>query len=557
MKTSKPTAFGANADGTPLLFGRAIRLRNLLALAKYGPMYTRDLVKITGSRKTHETAANAPFGRGGVVRTWKAESGYALDLDPAHPVARPLRLLLIAIEKQFPVHCYKLSLLPPVPPPLQPWQGDRLALFGSPIPTHILFTIGALGWTFEGLCVSAASGYDRVPVKKALKRLEDEGILAGERDRRPGFNVRKVTISDNCAGNLELRALLVACVEVWPDLKRSVQLAMDQLSPRTKEHLRRRGLLEHTPRPKRKAMRRDPLPEIPLNADPKERALLLYRRASIDLGKIPTSADLRPKHRTVYLKIITAWGGFSTFCEMNGIFPEYRRKKRIAGLAINEKLEALRTTTNVQEVTSLDIKRKECLLRYQALMQKHGCEITSSELQQVLDSNLYRSIRACWGTFAEFRAAAKLTPKQTGVPAGPNPALRERCIAEYSALSKELGRSPNSAEIKNMTGSLIDRIAQQWGTFGEFCEEMRIPLSRRHRDLKISLPVLRKRCRNEYLAAMKRVGYAPSSRQLQDITDGLYRRIKRAWGSFEEFCDDLGVEPARMRRKKASASNNA
>ena len=239
MAATKPTAFGASADGAPLLFGTDIRLRNLQALAKYGPMYTSDLARITSSGKTLESAGNAPFGRGGVIRTWKTENRHAVDLDPAYPVARQLRVLLLAIEKQFPIQCDRLSLLPPIPPLLQQWHGDRLALFGSPIPTQILFTIGALGWTFEGLCVSAASGYDRVPVKKALKRLEDEGILAGERDRRPGFNVRKVTISDNCAGNLELRALLVACVEVWPDLKRSVQLAMDQLSPRTKEHLRR------------------------------------------------------------------------------------------------------------------------------------------------------------------------------------------------------------------------------------------------------------------------------------------------------------------------------
>ena len=490
------------------------------------------------------------------MRTWKAENGHAVDLDPPYPVAQPLRLLLIAIEKQFPVHCDKLSLLPPVPPPLQPWQGDRLALFGSPIPTQILFTVGVLWWTFEALCVLAAAGYDRVSVKKALKTLEGDGILAGERDRRPGFNVRRVTISDQCVGGLELKELLAACVESWPDIATSVQLVMDHLSPRTKEHLRRRGLLERKMRRRQKVVKREPLPKISLNADPKMHALQHYRRASAELGRVATSADLKPKHREVYLKIVAAWGGFSAFCAANGISPEYRRKKPIGGPAISQKREGLQSVADVQAVADLDEKREECIIRYRALMRKHGCELTSSELQQLLDSNLYRSIRACWRTFAEFRAAAKLTPKQTG-KSRPNPVLRERCIAEYSALSAKLGWSPNSAEVAKKAGSLMARITQQWGTFAEFCEVMRIPLRRRHRDLKVSQAILRERCRAEYRAAMTRVGYPPSSRQLQDVTDGLYRRIKKAWGSFEEFCDDLGVQPARMRRKKAPGSDSA
>ena len=119
MAATKPTAFGASVDGAPLLFGTDIRLRNLLALAKYGPLYTRDLVQITGSKKTHESASNAPFGRGSIVRTWKAENGHAVDLDPAYPVARPLRLLLLAIEKRFPIHCDSLPMSLPVPPLLK------------------------------------------------------------------------------------------------------------------------------------------------------------------------------------------------------------------------------------------------------------------------------------------------------------------------------------------------------------------------------------------------------------------------------------------------------
>jgi len=64
----------------------------------------------------------------------------------------------------------------PEPPPLvASWFGYRHALFGGEIPTTILLTIGVLGWTFEALCVSTATGYDRVVVKKTRKRLEDDG----------------------------------------------------------------------------------------------------------------------------------------------------------------------------------------------------------------------------------------------------------------------------------------------------------------------------------------------------------------------------------------------
>jgi hypothetical protein len=36
-----------------------------------------------------------------------------------------------------------------------------------------------------------------VVIKKSLKRLEADGILQGNRDRKPGFNVRVVTIADD------------------------------------------------------------------------------------------------------------------------------------------------------------------------------------------------------------------------------------------------------------------------------------------------------------------------------------------------------------------------
>ena len=100
-----------------------------------------------------------------------------------------------------------------------------------------------MGWTFEALCSGVATGYYRENVKNALKRLEFDGILQGDRPRKPGFNVRAVTISDNFPAKKELLALLKACAKAWPEIGTRVESQMSRLAPRTKEHLRRRGLM--------------------------------------------------------------------------------------------------------------------------------------------------------------------------------------------------------------------------------------------------------------------------------------------------------------------------
>ena len=49
----------------------------------------------------------------------------------------------------------------------------------------------------------------------------------------------------------------------------------------------------------------------------------------------------------------------------------------------------------------------------------------------------------------------------------------------------------------------------------------------------------RERCRAEYWNVTRRLGFAPTSRQLQDHTDGLYKRIRKLWGGFGAFREDL------------------
>jgi hypothetical protein len=241
---TRPWAFKSAGDGAPRLFGTDVRLRNLMALAKYGPLHLTDLRRITGAPRTESEAHGyAPFGRGGVVCFWKTNNGTAVMLNPKHPVAEPLRALLLKLTEIYPLSALVRRHPPPKPPKIPAWRGDKLALFGSPIPTTILLTISALGWTFEALCVATATGYHRENVKKAMRRLEEEGVLCSDRKRRPGFDVRAVHLAEDFPAYDELRVLLDACIDVWPQFARSAHHALDQLTPKTKAHLRNRGLI--------------------------------------------------------------------------------------------------------------------------------------------------------------------------------------------------------------------------------------------------------------------------------------------------------------------------
>jgi len=343
---------------------------------------------------------------------------------------------------------------PPNPPSLKGWSGDRSALFGGPVATSILVCIGVLGWTFEALCVAVTDGHDRVVVKKSLRALELQGILQGCRPRGPGFNVRLVTVADAFAARDELNGLLRACAHAWPDVAQRVRWAADNLSPRTKEHFRRRGLS-------------------------------------------------------------VLWAGD------DGVEPVSRDSHGRDG-------------------------RRECLGRYYALTRKAGRTLSSADVNRT-DSNLYRSIRLHWGAFRGFREEAGLPPVMTGKTQSPNPRLRQDCIAEYFALARDISFLPNTADLNRLDGWLSQRIRMQWGGFPAFCEDLKIYPARRHRSSKIDDATRRDNCRHEYRELMQTLGRAPSSWELRLHTAGLYKRIHALWGSFERFCDDIGLVPPRRR----------
>ena len=309
-------AFERPDDGAPRLFESDARLRNLMALAIHGPLYVADLANIVGSAFTRsESRDYAPFGRGGVVATWQTTVGLAACLNPNHPVAPEFRALLIALEKMYPLPKPKTEPPPPPVPEFGPWEGDKLALFGFPIPTGILFTIGTLGWTFEALCVAAQPGRYRENVKKVLKGLEDEGILASDRPRRPGYDVRIVTLDATFPAKAELETVLKRCVEVWPEYAAMTRHALESMPPKMQKHLQNRGIL---PGGKPKRVRKTQF-------SPERQAAVLVEYLALERkhGRPLNSNDLQKLGETgLYARIRSAFGAFADFQEVlkkNGI----------------------------------------------------------------------------------------------------------------------------------------------------------------------------------------------------------------------------------------------
>lgn len=451
----RPASFQPAQDGAPRLFGTDIRLRNLMGLARHGALYLQELRQLSGvSGQRPEGADFAPFGRGGVVRTWQTPQGVVAELDPSFPLHLPLRRLLLKLEERYPLAPLVRNLPSPNSSPRNgaAWAGDKLSLFGGPLATSILLSIGYLGWTFESLCVSVAVGYEHSVVAKALRTLQDEGVLEGDRRARPGFDVKVVRIAQAFPARDELLGLLQLGVAAWSEFAERTEFALQHLRPRTRAQLRRRGLLP----------------------------------------------------------------------------------------SINDNKETKRSAA-----TPIDGCRRSCLMRYYELVSRKGRTVPSHELLR-LDSNLYRSIRKAWDSFAAFRADAGLPAVLTGETQKPCGELRQRCISEYAELSKRVGYLPNTADLNQLDPWLSQRIRLQWGGFHAFCDELALSPRRRKRKLtSTSEASQRDACRAEYRDLVTRVGRRICSYEPRLHTAGLYKRIRRLWPSFEAFCDEIGIEPPR------------
>lgn len=178
----RPRAQRQAADGAPRLFGADTALRNLMAIAKYGPLRRLEERRLTGTEHTlAEDQDNAPFGRGAVAVEFGEGQDRAAMLDPRYPGTSELRHLLLDRETFYPLLAHVPGRAPIEPLALSgPGRGDELTLFGSPVPTTILVSIGRHGWTFEALCVEVATGYYRQVLKRSMT---PEGVIAGGRSQ--------------------------------------------------------------------------------------------------------------------------------------------------------------------------------------------------------------------------------------------------------------------------------------------------------------------------------------------------------------------------------------
>lgn len=80
-------------------------------------------------------------------------------------------------------------------------------------------------------------------MKKAIRRLEEQGVLQADRPRRPGMNVRVLTLADAFVAKLELTSLLEGLAMAMPGFAASVDEQMMRLPAKTRAHLRLRGLV--------------------------------------------------------------------------------------------------------------------------------------------------------------------------------------------------------------------------------------------------------------------------------------------------------------------------
>jgi hypothetical protein len=512
----RPKALQRAADGAPRLFGTDVRLRNLMALAKHGPIYLSDLQRIAGSYVfSAEREQAAPFGRAHLVRTWEGTHGTAYGLDLSFPLAFPLRRLLLKLEQAYPLPALRRVRPHPEPPPPQPWDGDRLALFGGAVATSILFTLGAQDWTFQALCVATAAGHYRNVVEDGFATLLHEGVLEADRPSRPGFDVRIVKIAETFVAKDELRNLLRIATLVWPDTADRVRWAIERLSSRTRKQLLARGFL-CAPVRKSKDER---------IAEKRWRCLAEYCLLASREGRAITNLELRELNPRLARAIKYSWSSFSAFRREVGLPPERQ------GEALSPSLKL----------------RHDCISEYERLAAEIGYLPNSGYL--VKHRNwLLRKIAAQWGGFTQFCDEQHISPARRKRGAHQTvDERREACRSEYRALMKRLGKRPTSADLDAHTSGLYKRIAACWPSFELFCEDIGVKPPRRYagkagaRSAWQKSLALRRLCIKEYQQVSSQLGHTANSADLMRESRGLLERIYIQWGSFRSFWLDPTV----------------
>lgn len=184
-------------------------------------------------------------------------------------------------------------------------------------------------------------------------------------------------------------------------------------------------------------------------------------------------------------------------------------------------------------------RRRECLRRYYALATDLQRDVASYEVMK-RDSNIYRSIRSCWESFAAFRRDAGLPVTLAGLRSHPSAWLREWCINRYTRLMLDHGFQPNSQGLLKLDSCLYDCIRIQWGGFAAFCDDLKLAPARRRGKVAATDEKGRHDCREEYLDLVKRLGHALTSKEMAWHNKGLLKRILKLWGKWSTFRAEIG-----------------
>lgn len=457
--------------------------------------------------------------------TKRDQKGLICQIDPSFPLALPLSGLLRKLEQFYPLPPFYPKEKPQTIIPSSAWNGDRFALFGGPIATSILLSLGSMDWTFKRLCAEISTGYDVVVVSKVVDRLLSEDLLEADRAAGPGFNIRTLRLSSTFAAQLKLRALLRIAVHVWPEFNDRLVGAFERMPKRTIVQLTNMKLLpapweldEGPKRGRRTAIKR-------CDAIAAKYCML----AAKQLRALSTN-DLRAIDHNLYYAIRNAFGGFAQFRKYVGLPP-------VRDGSSTSKSQGLKET---------------CIREYEALASELGYLPNTSYLN-AHRSWLARRILIQWGGFTPFCDELNLrTVGRKPIYKLAAAEKRARCRLEYLKLMKRLGKRPTSRDLNMHTDGLAKRIGILWDSFEIFCEEVGVQPPRRFAGKSggdrrwARSSELHDRCVSEYRALCAKLRFEPNSNYLARNARTLLGNIYVQWGSFKDFCAELGVSPPKQ-----------
>lgn len=201
----RPIGSSPAADGSPLLFGSAARLRVLIALAVNGPTRKADLIRSTGIRQnTYERLVYD----GWLARVQVAPTVLAVGVAPNIPGRATLLSLLRRLADRWPPR-------PTTPtPPVVMTSAKRISIekmFGSQVRSETLLTLAAMESADVSTLGRAITSSDHNRIRASLEMLRHYGIV--RRSGREG-SARMFEIDSTWFAASELRSFLSDLLDI-------------------------------------------------------------------------------------------------------------------------------------------------------------------------------------------------------------------------------------------------------------------------------------------------------------------------------------------------------